>query len=102
MKIRAKFWYISNSLIYDIATGTGPKPTAKPPKPTAKPTLEAQMKGALARITSLENQLQSICISVKALGDIDVQDASEFDTTTGADLNGLIAAVEALATPTCS
>ena len=87
-------------MIYDIATGTGPKPTAKPPKPTAKPTLEAQMKGALARITSLENQLQSICSSVKALGDIDVEDA--YSSYSASQLNGLIAAIEALATPTCS
>jgi len=55
-----------------------------------------------SRLSSVETDQSSICTSVKTLGAIDVSDASTTDTTTGTELNDLIAAVEAASTPSCS
>ena len=53
------------------------------------------MKGQFGKTTELEDDLQSLCYLVEALGDLGIfKIAEETDTTTGADLNRLIAAVK--------
>jgi len=60
------------------------------------------LEGIRSRVASLETDQTSICSAVKTLGAIDVSSASTTDTTTGTELNALITAVEAAATPSCS
>ena len=61
-------------------------------------SLEKQMKnmkGQFGKTTELEDDLQSLCYLLEALGDLGIfKIAEETDTTTGADLNRLIAAVK--------
>jgi len=52
-------------------------------------------------VGSLSTDQDSICSAVKTLGAIDVSSASTTDTTTGTELNALITAIEAVATPSC-